>query len=718
MNHYEILGVGPDAAEQQIKEAYRREAMKWHPDRHDGGAAKGEADRRFKDLAVAYRTLRNPVERANYDRQLEQKLRQEYEARQKEQARQQRPQNEHTQQRQTRPEPPRQDFADTGPQFEEQTASNDYANQMFYEQMLDLALELAGRGFPEFNIVKALIALGCPDMLAKAVAATAAKNVQPDTQKSRQSQSTKSESNPRREDYLNTGTEDEQYYRAALGPNNQAYFLEKFRRFDQAGSAGLSWPSIGQFFGGAFWFFYRRMPLRGLIYIGWPIALVFLISLVFGSTIKDESTISNIYSVITAIAYWTYYPGRLNAIYYKHIRSKVSSAKSHASDMPSQLEYLNKHGGTSSVSGWLALIPIFVGIMAAIALPAYQDYKRRAQVETGYLVGSDAAKKIGDYYAAKKTGPVNLEAAGFSLLPSNTVKNVAFDSQTGVITISFIDSFFDAKSLLLVPTVAEGKVDWLCTSTGIPADHLPQPCKATQSDANARLATINTDANNKAEYDRALAGIEARYPQLNPDSPSYNPAAMEWVAERKKMYDQSGGRTTASSLQQAVTDYANALQQSQNGQQKIQSIPPMDAYISYTRSLPRNVRFQQVFKDMGVKFPMQFGGLSFATAGFRPEHFSQASLLEETQTIAHKGTNTTNNGFILFQNRTNRDLKGIVLEIQSEERSCENKGSVYFMNLELEKVLPPGSVTGVRFTFPPGIPTGSRCMDIVDLIFG
>ena len=97
MNHYEILGVGPDATEQQIKEAYRREAMKWHPDRHDSAAAKGEADRRFKDLAVAYRTLRNPVDRANHDRQLEQKLRQEYDTRKKEQA--------------------QQDLSDNGPKF-------------------------------------------------------------------------------------------------------------------------------------------------------------------------------------------------------------------------------------------------------------------------------------------------------------------------------------------------------------------------------------------------------------------------------------------------------------------------------------------------------------------------------------------------------------------------------------------------------------------------
>lgn len=165
LNHYDILGVRADATDQQIKEAYRREAMKWHPDRHDGAANKGNADRRFKDLAVAYRTLRDKSKRADYDSQLKQKLQQEYEARQREQARQ----------RQAQPEPPKQDFTDSKRQHDEQASSSEDANQMFFEQMLDLAFELAGRGFTEANISKALVALGCPDALAKAVAVTASK---------------------------------------------------------------------------------------------------------------------------------------------------------------------------------------------------------------------------------------------------------------------------------------------------------------------------------------------------------------------------------------------------------------------------------------------------------------------------------------------------------------------------------------------------------------
>ena len=176
MNFYEILGVSADATDQQIKEAYRREAMKWHPDRHEGFAAKGNADRRFKDLALAYRTLRDPAARTEYDRQLKFKLNQEFEARQREQARQRQEQERQRQQKQSYREQPKDDFADTQrPPDEEETMSGADADQMFREQMLDLATELAARGFPEFNIYKALVALGCPENMAKVVAAIAAK---------------------------------------------------------------------------------------------------------------------------------------------------------------------------------------------------------------------------------------------------------------------------------------------------------------------------------------------------------------------------------------------------------------------------------------------------------------------------------------------------------------------------------------------------------------
>lgn len=70
---HEVLGVGLDATPAEIKKAYRRAAMRWHPDKNPGDAA---AERKFKEAAAAYEALANPgkskegrgVERAEFER--------------------------------------------------------------------------------------------------------------------------------------------------------------------------------------------------------------------------------------------------------------------------------------------------------------------------------------------------------------------------------------------------------------------------------------------------------------------------------------------------------------------------------------------------------------------------------------------------------------------------------------------------------------------------
>lgn len=61
---YEILGVSRDANEEDIKRAYRRLAREHHPDKNGGDK---ESEERFKEVTVAYETLRDPERRRNYD---------------------------------------------------------------------------------------------------------------------------------------------------------------------------------------------------------------------------------------------------------------------------------------------------------------------------------------------------------------------------------------------------------------------------------------------------------------------------------------------------------------------------------------------------------------------------------------------------------------------------------------------------------------------------
>ena len=63
-DYYEVLGVSKDASADEIKKAYRKKAMQYHPDRNPGDK---EAEEKFKEAAEAYDVLSNPDKKARYD---------------------------------------------------------------------------------------------------------------------------------------------------------------------------------------------------------------------------------------------------------------------------------------------------------------------------------------------------------------------------------------------------------------------------------------------------------------------------------------------------------------------------------------------------------------------------------------------------------------------------------------------------------------------------
>lgn len=71
-DYYTLLGVARDADAEEIKKAYRKLALKYHPDRNEGSK---ESEERFKEITQAYEVLRDPEKRQLYDRYGEQGLR-------------------------------------------------------------------------------------------------------------------------------------------------------------------------------------------------------------------------------------------------------------------------------------------------------------------------------------------------------------------------------------------------------------------------------------------------------------------------------------------------------------------------------------------------------------------------------------------------------------------------------------------------------------------
>ena len=64
-DYYEVLGLTKEATKEEIKKAYRKQALKYHPDKNPGDK---KSEENFKEAAEAYEVLSNDEKKARYDR--------------------------------------------------------------------------------------------------------------------------------------------------------------------------------------------------------------------------------------------------------------------------------------------------------------------------------------------------------------------------------------------------------------------------------------------------------------------------------------------------------------------------------------------------------------------------------------------------------------------------------------------------------------------------
>jgi len=126
----------------------------------------------------------------------------------------------------------------------------------------------------------------------------------------------------------------------------------------------------------------------------------------------------------------------------------------------------------------LMIVVAIIGILAAIAVPAYQDYTVRARVSEGLVLAGAAKATIAENAAA---GAATLDAGWTAPSPTAAVDDIAVDPDTGVITVTYTAAAKDVE-LTLTPEAPAGTP----LEAGTPPD-----------DAITWVCAVTDDANNK-----------------------------------------------------------------------------------------------------------------------------------------------------------------------------------------------------------------------------
>lgn len=129
--------------------------------------------------------------------------------------------------------------------------------------------------------------------------------------------------------------------------------------------------------------------------------------------------------------------------------------------------------------GAMLIFVAIIGILAAIAIPQYQDYVTRAKLTEAIDYGERATLAVNDYLQKNNRIPTSLEQTGLagSHIPMS-IGEAVINDKNAVIRLVIRTQPIEGKSLLFIPSQgADKQITWRCASQDIPVRYLPAKCK-------------------------------------------------------------------------------------------------------------------------------------------------------------------------------------------------------------------------------------------------
>ena len=134
----------------------------------------------------------------------------------------------------------------------------------------------------------------------------------------------------------------------------------------------------------------------------------------------------------------------------------------------------------------LMIVIAIVGVLAVVALPAYQDYTARAQMSEALTLAEGQKSAVVEYYSDKGTFPTSNQEAGIAAASTITGKyvksvGVSVDGNDAKITATMkssgVNKDISGKTLILVGKQNAGSFDWTCKKGSVDDKFLPSSCR-------------------------------------------------------------------------------------------------------------------------------------------------------------------------------------------------------------------------------------------------